>query len=305
MRGEIDLRLLKIIHTMVVTGSAGEAARILKVSQSTISYMLKKARHQMGTHLFVRTRYGMKPCALAVELSQKYLQYMNQEELPTERNTHVRRAININTNTLTEMTLAATWLMKKTYTTPFYGVFHAYEHSPEERKRKLIAQAIDIDIGNKLPDDKNITTIKLFTSRMVILKNNSNNNDSNVFQESEWRNHRHVVSAFNMEYYNTSVEGAAQAKQLLDERDVAIISGSLINMVSLCAYGNYVMLIPAWYGPQLEKCFPVKCLDLPPGIDIYHDCYLHFSTAVKTETPVIRFISDIMSGVSQYQKTET
>ena len=305
MRGEMDLRLLKIIHTLVVTGSAGETARMLNVSQSTISYMLKKARHQMGAHLFVRTRYGMKPCALAIELSQKYLQYVNQQELSTENNCREKHAININTNTLTEMVLAATGLVKETHTTPFYGVFHAYENSPEVRMRKLKTQAIDVDIGNKLPDDKNITTIKVFTSKMVILKKLSGNNDTCEFQKSEWRNYRHVVSAFNPEYYNISVDGATQAKQFLDERDIAIISGSLINMVSLCAYGNYVMLIPAWYGPLLEKCFPVKCLDLPSGIEIYHDCYLHFRTAVKTETPAIRFISDIMSGITQQQKIET
>lgn len=305
MKDEIDLRLLKVIHSLVETGSAGETARILKVSQSTISYILKKARNQMGAHLFVRTRYGMKPCAIAVELSQKYLQYVNQEEIPLETKSRIRRAININANTLTEMALAATNLTRQTHSSPFYGVFHAYENAVEERMRKLRCQAIDIDIGNKLPDDKIITTIKLFTSKMVILKKLCSDNSSNVFDKEQWRKHRHVASEFNMEYYNTSIEGAALTKQFLEERDIAIISGSLINMVSLCAYSNYVMLIPAWYAPMLETCFPIKCLDLPPEIDIHHDCYLHFSAHIKSETQAIRFVSDILSGLTQHKKTET
>lgn len=301
MRGEIDLRVLKVIHLLVTTGSAKETARLLDVSQSSISYMLNKARDCMGTTLFVRTRDGLRPCATAVELSQKYLQYINQGELSLKKDSPVLcHAVNINTSTLTEMVLAATHSEKMKQTSGYYGVYHACENNPEERVRKIKTNIIDIDIGSKLPEDENISAVKLFTSKISVLKRKENECDAQVFHKDLWSRYRHVASAFPMEYYNTSIEGADRTQRFLESRDVAVISGSLINMVSLCANSHYVMLIPSIYSAMLEKIFPVQFLSLPPEIDICYDCYLHYGPQLKSEVNKINYISEMISDITQY-----
>ncbi|HDT2543403.1 TPA: LysR family transcriptional regulator [Klebsiella aerogenes] len=301
MRGEIDLRVLKVIHLLVTTGSAKETARFLDVSQSSISYMLNKARDSMGTPLFVRTRDGLRPCATAVELSQKYLQYINQGELSLKKDSPVLcRSVHINTNTLTEMVLAATHSEKTKQSSGFYGVFHVCENDPEERVKKIKTNIIDIDIGSKLAECEHITAVKLFTSKISVLKRKESDSDALVFHKDLWSRYRHVASTFPMEYYNNSIEGAGITQQFLESRDIAVISGSLINMVSLCANSHYVMLIPSIYSAMLEKIFPVQCLSLPPEIDICYDCYLHYSPQLKSEVKKINYISEMVSDITQY-----
>ncbi|MGR7254653.1 LysR family transcriptional regulator [Klebsiella aerogenes] len=300
---DIDIRLLKVIHTLVVTGSGRETARILGQSQGNISYLLNKARDQIGARLFVRSRGGMQPCATAIALSEKYQQCISQEVSTAPQQS--RRVININCNTLTEMALASGAVRRTRPASSFYPVFHAYDFDTGERSRKLRSGLIDIDIGNKLPDDNNIMAVKLFTSGMTLLRKASMTEDNPVFHAEQQSHCRHVVSAWAMDYYNTSIAGAVRTQAFLDARDVAVVSGSLINMVSLCAHSTSVMLVPSFYADMLETCFPVTCQKLPPELDIRYDGYLHYREQLKAEPQAIEFISELMSGMTQNINTET
>ncbi|MCT4708869.1 LysR family transcriptional regulator [Enterobacteriaceae bacterium H11S18] len=68
----LELRTLKVVHTLCITGSVTKAARILGITPGGVSYILNKARKVTGTALFVRTGTGMEPDTFARELSSRY-----------------------------------------------------------------------------------------------------------------------------------------------------------------------------------------------------------------------------------------
>ncbi len=64
-RGRTDLNLLAIFEAIYARGSVTQAARHLNLSQSAVSHALGRLRHDLDDPLFVRSRNGLVPTALA------------------------------------------------------------------------------------------------------------------------------------------------------------------------------------------------------------------------------------------------
>jgi len=64
----IDLNLLRVFEALLVEGSVSGAANRLALSQPAVSNALKRLRVVADDRLFVRTRRGMEPTAMAVLL---------------------------------------------------------------------------------------------------------------------------------------------------------------------------------------------------------------------------------------------
>ncbi|MFK3659282.1 LysR family transcriptional regulator [Scandinavium sp. NPDC088450] len=297
---EIDLKLLKVIHTIVTTGTVTEAARTLKQSAGNISYQLSKARELTGAHLFIRTREGMKPDATALELSERYRQFEERDglslELPTED--VIRSALHINTYSLLEMMLAISACDAQKKDTSLRYIFHSYISAPEERLTRLRNKTVDIDIGNKLPVDPSVTAIKLFTSNVSVLRGQHNQQQEPLNMELLC-SARHAIWSALPDYYAASVEGAMTMSSFMHSRDIAVVSGSMINMVSLCACSQYVMLIPEFFSSMIEKNFSVKCLPTPDELDIRYDCYLHYATKPEKEVGMLDAIHEIVASMAR------
>lgn len=65
---KLDLNLLIIFETVYQTGSVSQAARVLGMSQPTVSNALSRLRAHFSDQLFVRVDRGMKPTAKAMSL---------------------------------------------------------------------------------------------------------------------------------------------------------------------------------------------------------------------------------------------
>ena len=62
----MDLNVVRTFVTVYETGSVTAAARLLHLTQPTVTHALNKLRRQMNDELFVRSRTGVTPTAVAV-----------------------------------------------------------------------------------------------------------------------------------------------------------------------------------------------------------------------------------------------
>ena len=110
MDNQLDMKVLRAIHILSTSGSVTKAAEILQVTPGAVSYLINKARKSTGSALFFRTRSGMKPNTLALELSQRY-QNINQDyNVDGSALSPGGRAIVLSTPSILELLLTITLL---------------------------------------------------------------------------------------------------------------------------------------------------------------------------------------------------
>jgi len=305
MKKDIDLKLLKLIHTLVMCGSVTEAARILNQSPGNVSHQLRKLREITGSHLFIRTRTGMKPVSAARELSQRYQQYSSTvSELSGTEVEMSREAITIHTWSLMEMMFTYNAFTDKTAVLPSRYIFKSWRGSAEARIYQLKNKLIDFDIGNRLPADKSISTIKLFTTGVSVLAGELFTSISDRLSQQEWENARHMDWTEITDYYNEDIHESLSLSRLLQSRNIKVVSASMINMVSLCAKSDHIMLVPDFVATMLMKVFPVRCLALPGELNLRSDCYLHYHENLIKEPDVLSTVHPIIDKLQSMLATQ-
>lgn len=305
MTKDIDLKLLKLIHTLVVCGSVTEAARILNQSPGNVSHQLRKLREITGSHLFIRTKTGMKPVSAAIELSQRFQQYSstNSELSGTEEETP-REAISVHTWSLMEMMFSYNAFTNQPSVLPSRYIFKSWKGSADARIYQLKNNLVDLDIGNRLPADKSISTIKLFTSGVSVLAGELFTSISDRLSQQEWASARHMDWTEITDYYNEDIHESLSLQRLLQSRNIKVVSGSMINMASLCAKSDHIMLVPDFVATMLMKVFPVRCLALPDGLNLRSDCYLHYHENLLREPDVLSIVHPVIRKLQSMLATQ-
>ena len=77
---ELDAKLLRLLVTVVDTGSVTRAALHLGVTQSAVSHLLEKLRGITGDALFVKSGRGIVPTARALSLTERARDLLGQLE---------------------------------------------------------------------------------------------------------------------------------------------------------------------------------------------------------------------------------
>lgn len=77
---ELDAKLLRLLVTVVDTGSVTRAAQHLGVTQSAVSHLLDKLRGITGDALFVKSGRGIVPTARALALAERARELLGQLE---------------------------------------------------------------------------------------------------------------------------------------------------------------------------------------------------------------------------------
>ena len=292
MSQTIELKLLKIINTLVVCGSVKTTAKILNLSPGAISYSLKKLREITGEHLFIRTRTGMKPNSTAYELSQRYQKYFAAD---FEGNPNLESSeLTILTYSPIEMMLSTSVANLEQNAHHDRYVFLPYTIDVNERLENLNNKSAYIDIGAELPQDAAVSKVKLFSSDISILAGINNTTLPENLTRNDLYHVKHALWSSLGDYYCESLEVSAEVKKYIQERDVAVVSGSIINMVEFCARSECIMLIPDVFLSLFCNTFPVRSIDLPSELRMKHDCYIHFNNRM-TENPLMtRSIDEII-----------
>lgn len=295
MHTEIDLKLLKVINTLVVSGSVTKTAQLLNLSPGTISYALKKARSITGAHLFIRTKSGMKPDTTAQELSQRYQKFTGiNSEVAVTCETEQNSVLTFMTYSPVELMIARAVKKITPREKATHYSFLPYDSNVNHRLEKLKNGQVDIDVGAKLPADKLINKIKLFSSPVSVLVNRHSPLEGQLTLE-QWQTHKHAVWSVLADYYTDNIASSQQAMKHIGQRNIAMISASIINMVTFCGASDCMMMVPDYFTPTLSSIFSVKRLSMPPELDIKYDCYIHFNKNLLDNEDLIALVSDIVT----------
>ncbi|MBU9843904.1 LysR family transcriptional regulator [Rahnella ecdela] len=303
MQNKIELKLLKVINFLVMTGSVTKTAQMLNLTPGAISYSLKILRKMTGEHLFIRTHNGMKPDTTALELSQRYERFTaSSESIGNTLKTKTRDELKFMTFSLIEMLLADSIFCLKNVEAGYRFVFLTYTPGIRDRINNLKNDRVDIDAGGSLPPDKQISRVKFLSSKVSLLAGIKNDSLPDSLTVDDLRHVRHAVWSEMMDYCAESISGSGEIATFLQNQDVAIISGSIVNMVAFCSNSQCVMLIPDVFIPIMTKRFPVKVLPLPAELDMQYDCYLHFKCKLIDDVGVAKFLEDLVKGMETYNK---
>ncbi|TDN47022.1 LysR family transcriptional regulator [Scandinavium goeteborgense] len=299
MSQTIELKLLKIINTLVLCGSVKTTAKLLNLSPAAISYSLKKLRDITGEHLFIRTRTGMKANATANELSQRYQKYFATDaDIIRHENKPNENSLTILSYSPIEMLLSESIANLAHQSNRYRYIFLPYTIDINERLDNLANRNAYLDIGAELPQEKAISKIKLFSSNVSILAGVHNTDIQAEVSCDDLYQAQHAIWSSLGDYYCENMQISGEVKKYIHERNVAVVSGSIINMVELCARSKYIMLLPDIFIPLFTQIFAVKRLELPAELRMKHDCYIHFNNRM-TENPIMtRLIDDIIHSVS-------
>jgi DNA-binding transcriptional LysR family regulator len=304
MQNKIELKLLKIINILVMTGSVTKTAQLLNLTPGAISYSLKTLRGVTGEHLFIRTRNGMKPDTTALELSQRYEKFKaTSDNTANSLRTECRDSLKFMTFSLIEMLLADSIFCLKKVPPKYRFVFLTYTPDVSDRLNNLKSGRVDIDVGGSLPPDKQISRVKILSSKVSLLAGIKNDSLPDNPTINDLEKVRHAVWSEMMDYYAVSVKNSGKIADYLQNQKIAIISGSIVNMVAFCAHSQCVMLVPDVFIPILTKRFPVKVISLPAELDMHYDCHLHFNSRLTDDTGLANFLEVLIKGMETYNQT--
>ncbi|QCT18885.1 LysR family transcriptional regulator [Jejubacter calystegiae] len=298
MNNVIDIKALKAIHILTTCGSVTKTAELLNVSPGTISYILNKARKKTGSALFFRTRNGMAPDNIAKELSQYYQSITNKmKQIPLEN-----RSLTISTYSLIELLISAK--LNVSGKLPATMKFSAPDFSEEIRLARLRNKEIDLDIGTRLPNDHSIIQIEFMSCDTCIVASKSHPTIKTNFTMSDWESNQHIIWSRSMGLTCNDFQHANRFNELINKRNVAIISSNALNMIALCAYSNYIMLMPTLIIQYFENRLPIRIFTAPPELKMRFDCYLHYHHSLANNARLSSILNEIQNTI-QSKSTAT
>ena len=291
MTKTLDIKILRVIHLLVTCGSVTKTADILNLSPGAVSYLLNKARKCTNTALFSRTREGMIPDNIAKELSERYLKISQELYDEPETVSLTKRATTISTYSLVELLLSE----ELTSNNPDNEQLHFTppEMSDKDRLMRLRSKETDVDIGTRLPGDRSIVQTMLFSSGISILASRNNPIAHGPLTVPTWLNSRHIRWSRRMDFICNDFNHANRFYDLMNERNISVVSSDSLNMVLLCAFTDHVMLMPTAIAKVCERKLPIIAIPPPPELEMQFECYLHYHHSRASETKFVESIDRI------------
>lgn len=293
-QASISVKALKIVHTLLMTGSVTQTAATMNVSPGLISYELGKIRRLTGAPLFTRTKTGMQPDATAHDLNRQYCQYLSLQI--TEHQQHSaapeKKKLSLQADTPVEMLLSGS-LCTKTSSFPARLAFAVNNENPWQRLQQLQNGEVDTDIGFGLPFAPGVCKVKLLTSKAVIIRSRKQCHRGATLSLSDWYNHQHIHWAPSSAYYSQGLANSVETLRHLHNRKITITSASIINVALFCTTDDCISVIPDAYASVLNRDFPLSIVQLPSELDISYDICMHYLNQFTTDPAVIRTLSQL------------
>ncbi|WMY72704.1 LysR family transcriptional regulator [Buttiauxella selenatireducens] len=298
-REKIELKSLKILNAVLECKSVTAAAEMLSVSPSSITYAINKLRDITTNPILTRSKSGVVPTTLAIDLNSRYVKAMSliNEGLDiTDTNTdsgHIKEIV-ISTYTFFEFWLSMSLLRNGSLKKEGVSLtFIPHPFTDEERTNNLRNRKVDIDIGTELPKDNSITVYKLLSSNTQAMVSQSHPTIKNQLTVDDWHSNEHVRWT-RADYGMTSMVGdAVTLNDVRNYRNILVNTSSSLNMMLLCANSDNIMIIPRMFSSFLKTILPVNFFDIPFEVDIHSDYYLHFHNQSLNDININRVFSEI------------
>lgn len=290
LRGEdmydIDMGAIRVFLTVMDTRSVTLAAELLGSSSASISRALNKMRDKFHDPLFIRTKQGLEPTALALNVAPNLSralaslqQAINTSASPAIDERH-RKRIKLCISPVMEFYLLQV-LRAQNY--DFRNVMLITEtHDGDLTKdiSRLRSRKIDISLTPQKYADWTIVNEPVMEIRPVVMCR---------------RDHPRLRPGFSTEqlmqeeYLNLTMwPSLFEDHPLLNPRNKPPIysSTSMLNLMLLAATSDYILLCGQHYGRQFARLMDVQLLELPDG-GVSGTVYAHYHKS-RSADPSIR-----------------
>ncbi|WMY76172.1 LysR family transcriptional regulator [Buttiauxella selenatireducens] len=256
---KFDYNLIRYLVIIVETRSMANAAEVLNVAPSAVSYAVKKMRDHYHDPLFTRTLNGVMPTALAMNLYNKFkvidadiTNVLNLKSI--SQNT--KRSVYIRCDPLTEFWLTEKLLRQHIIPDECSAEFRYVTLDSEQRVSKLRNKEIDIDIGLQLPGDSSLVARPLFDLDFTLICRNDHKTVGESITREQFAKERYV--GFGSPFYRTLLRTDAAEAIALRETDPVIVSDSHFNLILASIFDDLLVFCPSRYVQILKKIIPIR-----------------------------------------------
>lgn len=299
---DFDLNSLSILNAVIECGTVTAAAHKMALSPSSITYAINKIRRKTANPVFTRSKNGIIPTTLALELNHRYVKAINliNHGLNVDGETHTT-ALN-KTLTISAYTFLELWFAHSVFKDDGgYGdiMLNFVNHPKYNNKRisQLRNHEVDIDIGGMLPNDASIISCHLFTSDFSVMVNAEHPSIIDDFTLEHWCENKHIEWVQLSDELLINVGDANIVKEMRD-RKIAISSATSLTSLMACAYTDCLMLVPRYLEPFLLSTLPVKFFALPFETTMTSSIYAHFHRSAKN-SDVVSASLNLLKKLSQ------
>lgn len=266
LRHKLDLNLLRVAVAMLDAGSVSQAAKVLGISQPSVSESLAKLRHHFDDALFVRSGKGMSPTPRGAEVANAAREVLLQVEqklgprVPFDP-AQAHRPFTFAMSDVGEMVFLpkiARTLAKASPETPVRSV----SMPPQPLTKAMEDGDVDLAVGY-FPDLKGSDFFqkRLFTHHFVCLLRSDHPVRGDALTLEQFLNLQHAV---------VLSEGRSQEileghlKELGLVRRVAIYTPHFLSIPALIAHSDMVVTVPHAMGIAYGKpAFGLHVTQLP------------------------------------------
>ena len=299
MANKFDLNLLRILCALVENKNVTETALRLDMGISSVSYSLNKLRAYYADPIMIRTKNGMQPTLLAIDLYKTFSPALKLIEpaslaIAVERE---KRIYHIRANSIIESWLS--WEIINSGTDNSTNIeyeFNNFSYDGQARTEALRSKQIDIDIGSSLEIDSSIAQYQFILkgAQVVCRIDHPRLNDSLTYDMLQkeriltWTPGRDKADIDKYLVYFEGINYLSRSLRL----------SSFDTMLMLVSHSDAICFIPTPLIPFYSSMYNIKVLDtdllkkqhFPMNVNILN---------TSRNDPILRKIIDKLSTLSE------
>jgi len=266
IRSKFDLNLLRVAVTMLDAGSVSQAAKVLGISQPSVSESLAKLRDHFNDALFVRSRKGMSPTPRGADIANAAREILLQVEQKLEARVpfdpaRAHRPFTFAMSDVGEMVFLSKLARALAAASPKTFV-RSVSMPPQQLTKAMADGDVDLAVGY-FPDLKgsDFYQKRLFTHHFVCLLRGDHPIRGNALTLEQFVDLPHAV-----------VLSEGRSQEILEEhlkelgliRRVAIYTPHFLSIPALVAHSDMVVTVPHAMGIAYGKpAFGLRAIQLP------------------------------------------
>ncbi|WP_159567102.1 LysR family transcriptional regulator [Budvicia diplopodorum] len=281
MNNSFDYNLIKFLVAIVDTRSMTGASEVLDTAPAAVSYAVAKLRKHYNDPLFVRSRNGVNPTTLAMNLYEVFnpINKSIADNITAKKGDVISRlkhpTIVVRANSIMEYWLTHNAIKQKIVPNKCTLDFVNHTKNIDKRVNALRTQEVDIDIDIVMESDRNIISTPLINVELTLIcrKNHPRIKDSISLKQFSTENYVSRLSTYG------SANVTSELENVFDSRTTMpwIRSESFINLLLNVIDNDVVMTFPKYLIPLITEKFPVKEVycDFLEKKELYAFAYTH------------------------------
>ena len=171
-QSRLEIRHLRMLQAMAITGNITHAARILQLTQSALSHQIREAERRLGVHLFVREARRMQMTPAARSLNDEAAKILAQLERVERSITHpaaaARQAVRIGCGAYSCYRWLPRFLNGFQVAAPDVDI-EVVADAAQQPVKALLDRKIDVAVTSSAPAKATMRSLRLFRDELILI----------------------------------------------------------------------------------------------------------------------------------------